>query len=310
MKLVFMGTPQFAVPTLEALVASQHEIVLVVTNPDRPAGRGRKLRPPPVRLAAEKAGLPLLQPDSIDAAGMADALIEADADAFVVVAFSILPEDVLAIPRLGSINLHPSLLPAYRGAAPIVWALFAGEQQTGLTTFLLNERIDGGDILLQEAVDIEHEETAGELEQRLSHLGADVVVRTCDGLATDQLRPAAQPRRSPSRAPKLSKADGRLDWSQATQVLRNRVRGANPIPGAYTEWDGKTLKVHRATTGIGRGVAGEILDIKDGITVATGDGALCLTEVQPEGRPRMPADDFVRGYQMKKGLRLGNTPSP
>ncbi|MBT5055058.1 MAG: methionyl-tRNA formyltransferase [Gemmatimonadetes bacterium] len=305
-----MGTPQFAVPTLEALVASQHEIVLVVTNPDRPAGRGRKLRPPPVKLAAQDAGLPLLQPDSIDAAGMAAALIEADADAFVVVAFSILPRDVLAIPRLGSINLHPSLLPAYRGAAPIVWALFAGERQTGLTTFLLNERIDGGDILLQETVDIEDDETAGELEQRLSRLGADVVVRTCDGLATEQLQPAPQPRRSASRAPKLSKADGRLDWSQTTQVLRNRIRGANPMPGAFTEWDGKTLKIHRATTGLGHGDTGVILDVTDGITVATGDGALCLTEVQPEGRPRMPADDFVRGYQIEKGLRLGDGPSP
>lgn len=309
MKLAFMGTPHFAVPTLDALITTEHELALVVTNPDRPAGRGRKLRPPPVKVAAQAAGLPLLQPDGVDDPALVETLRSIEPDAFVVVAFSILPASLLAIPRLGSINLHPSLLPAYRGAAPIVWALFGGERQTGITTFLLNERVDGGDILLQETVDIDDDETAGELEQRLSILGAQTVVRTCDGLEAGTLTPSPQPRRSPSRAPKLSKADGRLDWAQSTLFVRNRIRGANPMPGAFTEWDGRILKVHRAQVGEGRGRPGEVIAVEQGITVATADGALRLTEVQPEGRGRMPAEDFVRGYEIVPGIRLGGDDS-
>ncbi|MBT3346547.1 MAG: methionyl-tRNA formyltransferase [Gemmatimonadetes bacterium] len=322
MKLAFMGTPQFAVPTLRALHASSHDVRLVVTNPDRPAGRGRKLRPPPVKEAALDLGLPLLQPEGVDDERLDQALREADVDAFVVVAFSILPDRLLAIPRLGSINLHPSLLPAYRGAAPIVWALFAGEQETGLTTFLLNDRIDGGDVLMQETVDIGPDETAGELEARLCVLGADVVVRTCDGLSSGRLTPMPQPRRAASRAPKLSKTDGRVDWRQSTQTIRNRIRGANPMPGAYTEWDGRILKIHRAVidpasdqpaeANLGRTPSepGTVLDITTGVTVATGDGLLRLIEVQPEGKPRMAAEDFVRGYSIAPGIRLGLSDDP
>ena len=310
MKVVFMGTPQFAVPTLQALHASSHDIRLVVTNPDRPAGRGRKLRPPPVKVAALALDLPLLQPEGVEDEQLAAALQAADVDAFVVVAFSILPRHLLAIPRLGSINLHPSLLPAYRGAAPIVWALFAGEQQTGLTTFLLNERIDGGDILRQDTIAIDPDETAGELEQRLSTLGAGVVVETCDGLAAGTLTPLPQPRRAASRAPKLSKKDGQLDWQRPTEEVRNRIRGANPMPGAYTQWEGGILKIHRARTAEGRGVPGQVLATEAGITVATADGALQLVEVQPEGKPRMTAADFVRGYNIAPGAQLGHAADP
>lgn len=310
MKVVFMGTPEFAVPSLRQMAASRHEIVAVVTNPDRPSGRGRRTSPPPVKGVALELGLEVLQPASPDDAGLAEDLASLGADLFVVVAFSILPRRLLAVPRLGSVNLHPSLLPAYRGAAPIVWALFNGESETGVTTFLLSRRVDAGDILLQERAAIEPEETAGELEARLREVGAGLVVASLDGLEEGTLTPRPQGDRGGSRAPKLSREDGRLDWRLPTEALRNRVRGANPVPGAFTEWDGGVLKVHRARRVDGDlgGDPGTVLlaDAKDGgVVVATGDGALRLVEVQPSGSPRMEATAFVRGRRIEAGMVLG-----
>jgi methionyl-tRNA formyltransferase len=290
-------------------------VVAVVTNPDRAAGRGRKLRPPPIRTAAEALGLPVLQPASPREESLPDRLRQLRPDVFAVVAFSILPKRLLAVPRLGSVNVHPSLLPAYRGAAPIVWALFDGCAETGISTFLLNPRVDAGDILLQERVAIDREETAGELEARLAIDGARLLVRSLDGLEDGTVVPTPQPTRGLSRAPKLARDDGRLDWSWPVEQVRNRVRGANPIPGAFTEWSRGLLKVHRAVAAApaeSPSSPGEVLraDDRDGLVVACGDGGLRLTEVQPAGRPRMSGEAFARGYPVAAGDRFGVDDEP
>lgn len=303
-----MGTPAFAVPSLRRLAASAHQVLAVVTNPDRPRGRGRQLAPPPVKVAAAELGLEVLQPESLDAPGLAVGLAAYGADLFVVVAFSILPRALLGLPRLGCVNLHPSLLPAYRGAAPIIWAIINGERQTGLTTFLLNQRMDAGDILLQRRVAIGPEETAGQLEARLSQLGAELLLETVDSLERGALQPWPQDSARASRAPKLSKEDGRIDWKKPAEAVRNLIRGTHPVPGAFTEWEGGLLKVHAARLAAPQGAPGMVLeaDPRQGLVVAAGDGALLLTCVQPAGRPPMEGSAFVRGYSIRAGARLGS----
>ena len=313
MRLVFMGTPGFAVATLRRLASSEHQVVAVVTNPDRPKGRGRRTAPPPVKEAAQELGLPLLQPESVTAPGFAEELAGLHADLFVVVAFSILPPELLAVPRLGSVNLHPSLLPRYRGAAPIIWAVINGDTETGITTFLLNPRVDAGDILLQRPVPIDADETAGELESRLSQMGAQVMLDTVSGLADGSAVSRRQPRGRTTRAPKLAKEDARLDWAQSAASLRNRIRGTNPVPGAFTEWRGGVLKVHRAAcvaASPADDLPGTVLaaDPQQGLVVAASDGALRLTQVQPQGKRPMADTDLLRGHGITPGERLGLPP--
>ncbi len=308
MKLVFMGTPAFAVPTLEVLAASRHRLLGVVTNPDRPRGRGRQPAPPPVKQAAVALGLPVLQPESPREPQLAAQLRALEPDLFVVVAFSVLPVELLAIPARGSLNLHPSLLPAYRGAAPIIWAVVNGETETGLTTFLLDGRIDAGSILLQRPVAVGPDETAGELELRLRTMGADLVLETVDRLERG-IHPQPQDEAAVTRARKLGREDGRLDWALSAERLRNQVRGMNPVPGAFTEWSGAVLKVHRAAAvdaGIGA-APGTIVaaDGRDGLVVATGTGNLRLEQVQPAGGKAMDGSAFVRGHAVAAGNRLG-----
>jgi len=309
MKLIFMGTPLFAVPTLRHLASSGHAVAAVVTNPDRPKGRGRRPSPPPVKVAAEELGLPVLQPESPGDPAFAAQLAEYAPDLFAVVAFSILPRRLLRIPRLGSVNLHPSLLPAYRGAAPIVWAVIDGRTETGITTFLLDPRVDAGDILLQRRVAIGPDETAGELEGRLAELGADLMRETVDGLETGTVRPRPQDREQATRAPKLTREDGRIDWNQSARVIRDRIRGTNPVPGAFTEWQGIPLKIHRASlAGTGRRAEpGTVLvaDPRQGLVVAARDAALRLDEVQPAGKKPMEGTAFVRGNPIAPGSRFG-----
>ena len=302
-----MGTPCFAVPSLKALAQSRHPITAVVTNPDRPQGRGRRLASPPVKDQALKIGLEVLQPAALKDPALATALAARVPDLFVVVAFSVLPRSLLAIPRLGSINLHPSLLPAYRGAAPIIWAVANGEQETGITTFQLSPRIDAGHILLQRRFAIGCAETAGELETRLGAAGAQMVVETVDGLADSRLTGRPQSAAGVSYAPKLTKEDRRIDWCQPAERVRNLVRSMNPAPGAYTHWQGKTLKVHRTQHAAGCGAPGTVLcaDGRRGLIVACGAGALQLTQVQPAGRAAMEGSAFVRGYPIAAGMRLG-----
>ena len=310
MKVLFMGTPEFAVPSLRLLAASRHDVAAVVTNPDRPRGRGRRTSPPAVKAAAADLGLPCLQPQSVAEPGLRETLSACGCDLFVVVAFSILPDALLTVPPMGAVNLHPSLLPAYRGAAPIPWTLFNGEGETGVTTILLDSRVDAGDILLQKRVAVAPDETAGELEGRLAELGAEFVVATVDGLESGGLHPRPQPSAGASRAPRLSREDGRLTWAQPTESVRNRIRGANPVPGAFTTWgrDG-ILKIHRAHVcgGALHGPPGTVLAAggETGLAVATGDGALVVDEIQPSGRNRMTGEAFLRGYQVQAGDRFG-----
>jgi methionyl-tRNA formyltransferase len=309
MKLVFMGTPEFAVPSLRALASSRHDIAAVVTNPDRPAGRGRKLTPPPIKTLAEDLELELLQPASLRDPRFIDHLQQLAVDLFVVVAFSILPRRLLRLPTIGSVNLHPSLLPAYRGAAPIVWALFNGDSETGLTTFLLTSRVDAGDILIQERIAVGEDETAGELEERLRDVGARVLVDSIDGLEDGSIQPVPQSTQGLSQARKLTREDGRIDWNQPSAQIHNRVRGANPVPGAFCEWtDGQPLKIHRCRPcqATSSAAPGTVLRADDGgLLVATADGAVELTQVQPAGKPAMDAAAFLRGHRVSAGRHFG-----
>jgi methionyl-tRNA formyltransferase len=307
MRLVFMGTPDFAVPTLDRLARSDHEIAGVVTRPDTSRGRGRRLASPEVKVAAEALGFPILQPDSLRDEAFQDELRSLGADLFVVVAFLILPRSVLKIPPRGSINLHPSLLPKYRGAAPIQWAVINGENSTGLTTFLLKPMVDAGDILIQRAVTIGPDETAGELYERLKIDGADVVCETVDGFESGSLTPRPQDDVVSTPAPKLTKESGRIDWSRSADEIRNLVRGTNPFPGAFTEWGSGILKIHRVSLTDGAGSAGQVLEAnsREGFVIAAGEGALRLDSIQPQGKKAMDGVSFLLGNSVDVGEQFG-----
>ncbi|MDA0747668.1 MAG: methionyl-tRNA formyltransferase [bacterium] len=307
MRLVFMGTPDFAVPSLERLAKSEHELVGVVTRPDRQQGRGRKVLPPPVKVTAQRLGLPVVQPEMLREPGFLEALHGLEADLFVVVAFVILPGVVLKVPKYGSVNLHPSLLPKYRGAAPINWAVIRGEAETGLTVFRLTSKVDAGDLLYQETVPIGPDETAGELYERLKVQGAEAVVRAVDALSQGTATPRPQSNDGVTKAPKLEKGDGRIDWTKDAVSIRNLIRGTNPFPGAFTQLKSENLKVHRAELAEGLGRPGEVIlaDGKQGLVVATACGALSLEEVQPAGKGRISGAELVRGYRVEKGEVLG-----
>ncbi len=304
-----MGTPDFAVPSLVSVAQSGHDLVGVVTRPDRPRGRGQQMQPTDVKAAVVSLGLdvPVLHPESLRDENFYAQLQALEPDLFVVVAFLILPRSVLAIPKLGSVNVHPSLLPKYRGAAPIQWAIINGETETGVTIFQLSPRVDAGDILIQQKVAIGGDETAGELYERLKVKGAELLIRAVDGMAEGSVIPVPQKDEGVSRAPKLEKEDGEIDWSKGAGDIRNLIRGTNPFPGAFTLWRAKLLKVHRATVDTGQGEAGTVIgaDGKRGLIVGTGEGTLALDEVQPAGKKRMSGADFVRGYRIEVGEKFG-----
>ncbi|GBD93794.1 methionyl-tRNA formyltransferase [bacterium BMS3Abin05] len=312
MKIVFMGTPDFAIPTLEALLESSHLVAGVVTRQDKPKGRGRKLLPSPVKAAAEKYGLPVLQPESLKSRAFLERLSEWGADVFVVVAFLILPPEVFKLPPKGTINLHASLLPKYRGAAPIQWALINGENETGVTTFFIDEHVDTGNILLQEKVKIYPEDTAEVLRERLAYLGGKVMVRTLDLLERGELEPKPQAGEA-TRAPKIRKEDCEINWSQPAGKIVNLIRGVSPVPGAFTYFRGKIFKIHRAKVSEhhthAKGLPGEIVYVhsKKGLIVRSGEGTIELIEVQPAGGKRMSALDFLRGHRIQKGEILGKS---
>ena len=304
-----MGTPDFAVPSLVGVAQSGHDLVGVVTRPDRPRGRGQQMQPTDVKAAVASLGLdvPVLQPESLRDESFHAQLQALEPDLFAVVAFLILPRSVLAIPKLGSVNVHPSLLPKYRGAAPIQWAIINGETETGVTIFQLSPRVDAGDILIQQKVAIGDDETAGGLYEQLKVKGAELLIRAIDGMADGSVIPVPQTDEGLSRAPKLEKEDGGINWSKSAGNIRNLIRGTNPFPGAFTLWRNKLLKVHRATVDTGMGEAGTVLeaDGKRGLIVGTGEGALALDEVQPAGKKRMSGADFVRGYRIEVGEKFG-----
>src|SRR5690625_3000794 len=288
MRIVFMGTPHFAVPSLHAVSAAGHEIVLVVTQPDRPAGRGKRLQAPPVEEAALALGLEVMQPDRMDDADFQAELTVLKPDAACVVAFgAMLPPPILGLGRFGCINVHPSLLPEYRGAAPIQWAIIDGLPVTGVSTMFLTEEMDAGDVILQQRVAIEPNEDSGGLHDRLSKIGAQLLVDTLAALEQGTAPRIPQDHAAATLAPKIRREDELLDWNLSARRLYNLVRGLRPWPGAYTFYRGKRLKVWHTIEGSDTArsdaVPGEIVAVeKDAIHVQTGEGILLLTELQPE----------------------------
>jgi len=311
LRLVFCGTPQFAVPTLEALLAAGLEIALVVTQPDRPVGRKQTLTAPPVKQTALARHLEVTQPEKIkNNLEFRARLEQISPDAIVVVAYGrIIPKWMLELPRLGCINLHGSLLPKYRGAAPIQWAVAMGEPVTGNTTMLLEEGLDTGPILLQQVVPIGDEDTSVEMFARLSEAGAPLVVQTLAGLADGSVLPVAQDHSKATLARILDREDGRMDFAaHSATELWNRWRGFQPWPGAFTQIDGRKLIVHRlkpSDYGAGMEAGALTVDANRLFVACAGGTALELLELQPEGRNRMSAAEFLRGNAIATGKRLG-----
>jgi methionyl-tRNA formyltransferase len=309
MRLIFMGTPRFALPSLEKLVHGGHNILAVVTRPDQPQGRGLKEAPPPVKLLAEEMDLPVMQPESLRDPAFIQQLIGYRADLFVVVAFRILPGEVFTIPPMGTIDLHPSLLPQYRGAAPIQWAIINGESQTGVSVFFIGEKIDAGDIIVQSTVPIGPDETAGQLSERLARAGADALLEAVNAIADGHAVIRVQPGLVPSSAPKITRQDGRIRWTRSASQVRNLIRGLNPKPGAFTTFGGKTIKIYRADLAgpsAESGEPGQVMaaDAREGLLVNTADGQLFLREVQLEGKKRMTVEEFIRGFRLQEGDRF------
>jgi methionyl-tRNA formyltransferase len=308
LRIVFFGTPEFAVPSLRSLLAGNDPVVGVVCQPDKPAGRGQQLAAPPVKRLAVEAGVPVLQPEKLRTPECSDALGACKPDLIVVAAYGkILPAAILELPQHGCINVHASLLPKYRGAAPIQWAILRGEEQTGVTIMQMNERMDAGDILLQRTTPIGADETYGELQTRLAQLGADALREAIARLHAGTLSRRPQGHDEMPLAPMVRKADGRIDWTRPAIETARRVRAFNPWPSAYTQLDDKLLKIHRAhpSTATTTGAPGTVTSIGTGIAVATGDGILVLEELQLEGRKRLRAAEFVRGGGIRIGAVLG-----
>jgi methionyl-tRNA formyltransferase len=312
MRLIFLGTPAFAVPSLEA-VAHRHEVISVATQPDRPKGRGRELAASPVKQAAARLGLPVYQPERIRMPEAQAHLAALAPEIMIVVGYGqIIPQAVIDIAPRGIVNVHASLLPKYRGAAPVQWAIVHGETRTGVTTMQINAGLDTGDILLACATEIGPEETALELGERLAAMGAELLTETLDGLARGAITPRRQDDAQASHAPILKKEDGAIAWNQPAGAIHNRVRGLLPWPGAYTRFRGQLLHVWRARVGgdhaalaPGRVLAGA------GFRVACGDGGgvLELLEVQLEGRKRMSGEAFANGQRPSENEILGEQPN-
>ena len=307
-----MGTPEFAVPSLEALIGAGYEVVAAVTQPDRPVGRKKTLTPPPVKVCAQAHGVPVLQFERIRRKEGREALTALQPDLFVTAAFGqILSKAVLDIPRLGTINVHASLLPQYRGSAPINWCIVSGERKAGVTTMMTNEGIDTGDMLLRDEVEIGENETAVELTERLSRLGAQTLLRTLRALEDGTLVRTPQNEAEASYQPMLTREMGEMDWSRSAQQLHDQVRGLYPWPGAYTTMDGGVLKVwvSRISDMKTDAAPGAVVkaDAKEGLFVACGTGVLQIVELQAPGSKRMNARDYLRGKPMQTGTVLGGS---
>jgi methionyl-tRNA formyltransferase len=299
-----MGTPDFAVPALEALVDEGHDVAAVITAPDKPAGRGMKLQQSAVKQFALSRQIQVLQPEKLKDPEFNATLRNIAPEVQVVVAFRMLPEMVWNLPPLGTLNVHASLLPDYRGAAPINWAIINGETETGVTTFRLKHQIDTGDILLQESTQIGAQETAGELYERLKHLGAKLLIRTLDKLAEGSVNPLPQSQAihndHPKHAPKIFTADCEIDWSQNTESIYNRIRGLSPSPGAFTRFNGQILKIYFATkeSTPPQVAPGEYeTDKKTFIRFASADGYIVPVALQLEGKKKMEIAEFLKGYR-------------
>ena len=307
MKIIFMGTPDFAVGTLRSLAEAGHEITLVVSQPDKPKGRGHAMVPTPVKVVAEELGIPVFQPVKIREAK--DVLEKTEADVCVVAAFGqIIPASILHMKKYGCINVHASLLPKYRGAAPIQWAVIDGEKESGVTIMQMDEGLDTGDMLAKAIVPLDEKETGGSLFDKLSEAGGRLCVETLAKLEKGEITPEKQGESPTAYASMLDKKMGNIDWNKSAVVIERLVRGLNPWPSAYTHLDGKTLKIWASDVlpqSASKGESGEILEVtKDAIHVQTGDGILVLREIQLAGKARMDAGAFLRGYKVVPGTVL------
>ncbi len=311
MNLIFCGTPQFAVPTFEKLLAEGLNIELVVCQPDEPAGRGYEVKPPPIKQHAERAGIKVFQPAKLRDPATQEFLSKFHPDAIVVVAYGrIIPPWMIDLPRLGCINLHASLLPKYRGAGPIQWALINGERVTGVTTMKIDPGMDTGDILLMRELEISDEDTTETLSERLSAVGADLMAETLRGLERGAITPQPQDHSQATLAPMLKKEHGRIDWKMTAQEIWWRVRGLRPWPGAYSTFRGKNFHIWAAKPALGtmqgEMEAGTLAAAAGKLLVSCGQGTwLELKEVQLEGRKRLPAADFLNGVHLQRGEKLG-----
>lgn len=299
LRIIFMGTPEFAVPSLEALVSAGCQVVGVLTAPDKPQGRGQELKGPPVKEYAIKHGIPVLQPANLKSADFLQALRSYKADLQVVVAFRMLPESVWNMPRLGTFNLHASLLPQYRGAAPINWAIINGEKETGVTTFFLRHEIDTGNIIFQEKEPIQDEDDAGSLYDRLMVRGANLVLKTVKAIEAGTVVPVEQPiSGSLKPAPKIFKETCAINWHHTSEAIRNFVRGLSPYPGAWTRLGEKVYKIYRLEVlppNAGNRAHVWESDNKTMLRFRTGDGWVSVTDFQPEGKRRMSVEAFLKG---------------
>ena len=307
MEIVFMGTPEFAIPSLE-IIKKHYDIPAIVTATDKPAGRGNKITTSPVKLFALENNIPVFQPESLTDPAFLKSLKDLRVDLFVVVAFRILPREVFTLPPKGTINLHASLLPKYRGAAPINWAIINGETETGVTTFFIDEKVDTGEILLQRKISITPDMTAGELHDELSIIGAKVLLETIEGIANDSLKPKPQTGEI-SKAPKIAKELGLINWAEPADKINNLVRGLSPYPGSYTFYRGNVLKILKSQAileNTSQHQPSVIIDwAKNGpIYVQTGHGILALLFVQPEGKKILDAGEFIRGYRLVRGEKF------
>ena len=308
MKIIFMGTPDFSVGTLEALIEAGHEVVLAVTQPDKPKGRGKEMQFTPVKECAVKYGIPVFQPQRVREAECIEELRKYEADVMVVVAFGqILPKEILEMTPYGCINVHASLLPKYRGAAPIQWAIIDGEEVTGVTTMQMNEGLDTGDMLLKTMIPIEAKETGGSLFDKLAAAGAKLCVETLDGLVAKTIVPEVQGETPTAYAKQIKKELGDINWSWDGKAIERLIRGLTPWPSAYSNWNGKQMKIWDAeiTEGNTQEAPGTIVKVeKEAFYVQTGDGLLKVCELQIPGKKRMDAAAFLRGYQVKAGEKF------
>ena len=308
-RILFMGTPEFSLPALDALFRSGYPVCAVVTQPDRPAGRGQKEVAPPVKTLALSLGLPVLQPARVRDSAFLETLGEIAPDMIVVAAFGqILPKALLDLPSYGCLNIHPSLLPKYRGAAPLNWSIIRGETTTGVTIMLMDEGMDSGDILLQEKTPLSPDETFGELHDRLAQMGAGLLLTTIEQVISGAARRQKQDASAVTFAPRLTRETGKIAWNDRVADIVNLIRGLSPSPAAYTALDGQTLKIFAA-----QGRPGAVCETPgsvgaptaEGLPVAAADGYVLLKDVQLAGKKRMPTGDFLRGYRLKEKSVLG-----
>lgn len=307
MRIIFMGTPEFAVPSLRALIDSQDDVIALVSQPDRPRGRGRKLAPTATKLLAQEYNVPVIQPREIRTEEFLKELTELHPDLICVTAYGkILPPAILSLPPFGCINVHASLLPKYRGAAPVNWAIVRGEKVTGVTTMRMDEGMDTGETLLKREIPITDEDTGEMLAAKLSLLGAELLTETIERLKEDTLEPLVQDESQASYAPMLKKEDGLIDWEKPSFEIRNMIRGMLPWPGAFTYLGGKRLKINRGESAFGEGSPGEVVSAKKGaLEVACGKGSLLILELQIEGGKRLGAHSFLSGRKVEAGTVLG-----